>query len=180
MQQQNRVLKKILPNGLVVLVHPLRHIPKVSINLWYGVGSKYEKSDERGLAHLIEHMIFKGTHEKLSESDIDATTTKLSGYTNAFTSHDYTCYVFDFPSSSWKEALPLLSDCMRNCRFDSEMLNSELSAVIQELKMYRDDYFDTLLNSIAASIFYDHPYHYPVIGFKQDLWNLKRDSLVAF
>jgi len=180
MQQQNCVLKKILPNGLVILVHSLRHIPKVSINLWYGVGSKYEKSDERGLAHLIEHMIFKGTHEKLSESDIDATTTKLSGYTNAFTSHDYTCYVFDFPSSSWKEALPLLSDCMRNCRFDSEMLNSELSAVIQELKMYRDDYFDTLLNSIAASIFYDHPYHYPVIGFKQDLWNLKRDSLVAF
>ena len=174
------VLKKILPNGLVILVHPLRHIPKVSINLWYGVGSKHENSDQKGLAHLIEHMIFKGTHEKFSESDIDATTTKLSGYTNAFTSYDYTCYVFDFPSSSWKHALPLLSDCMRNCRFDEQMLNSELSAVIQELKMYRDDYFDTLLSRMAASIFPDHPYHYPVIGFKQDLWNLQRDALVAF
>jgi zinc protease len=180
MQQQGRVLKKILSNGLVILVHPLRHIPKVSINLWYGVGSKHENSNERGLAHLVEHMIFKGTHEKLSESDIDATTTKLSGYTNAFTSYDYTCYVFDFPSSSWKHALPLLSDCMRNCRFDEQMLNSELSAVIQELKMYRDDYFDTLLSRMAASIFPDHPYHYPVIGFKQDLWNLQRDALVAF
>ena len=104
MQQQNRVLKKILPNGLVILVHSLRHIPKVSINLWYRVGSKHENSDQKGLAHLIEHMIFKGTHEKFSESDIDATTTKLSGYTNAFTSYDYTCYVFDFPSCSWKQS----------------------------------------------------------------------------
>ena len=86
-------------------------------------------------------MIFKGTKEKFSESDIDAVTTKLSGYTNAFTSYDYTCYLFDFPSHSWQEGLVLLADTMRNCRFDPEMINSELSAVIQELKMYKDDYF---------------------------------------
>ncbi len=178
--QQYHVLKKVLMNGLVVLVHPLPHLPKVSVNLWYGVGSKHETSDQRGLAHLIEHMIFKGTEKKLSESDIDATTNKLSGYTNAFTNCDYTCYVFDFPTASWKESLPLLADCMRNCRFEEQMLNSELSAVIQELKMYRDDYFDTLLSRMAASIFPDHPYHYPIIGFKQDLWNLQRDALVAF
>ena len=177
---QQVVRKKVLCNGLVVLVHPLHHLPKVSINLWYGVGSKHEGSNERGLAHLVEHMIFKGTEQKLSEMDIDAITTHLSGYNNAFTSYDYTCYVFDLPATAWEEALPILSDCMRNCRFDEQMLNSELSAVIQELKLYRDDYFDTLLSRMAASIFPDHPYHYPVIGFKQDLWNLQRDALVAF
>ncbi len=174
------VAKKVLSNGLVVLVRSVRHIPRVSINLWYGVGSKHEKGNEKGLAHLIEHMVFKGTRSKLSEVDIDTVTTKLSGYTNAFTSYDYTAYVFDFSSAAWKQGLILLADTMRNCRFDEQMLNSELSAVIQELKMYKDDYFDTLLSQMCASIFTDHPYHYPVIGFKQDLWNLKRDALVAF
>lgn len=177
---QEKVIKKILPNGLVVLIHPVHHMPKVALNLWYGVGSKHEKSDEKGLAHLVEHMIFKGTKEKLSESDIDAVTTKLSGYTNAFTSYDYTCYVFDFPSSVWKEGLVLLSETMRNCRFDEQMLNSELSAVIQELKMYKDDYFDTLLSRLSGTIFADHPYHYPIIGFKQHLWNLQHHALVEF
>ncbi len=174
------VAKKVLSNGLVVLARSVRHIPRVSINLWYGVGSKHEKSSEKGLAHLIEHMIFKGTQSKLSEVDIDTVTTKLSGYTNAFTSYDYTAYVFEFPTISWKQGLILLSDTMRNCRFEEQMLNSELSAVIQELKMYKDDYFDTLLSRLCAAIFTDHPYHYPVIGFKQDLWNLQRDALVAF
>ena len=177
---KQRVFKKVLSNGLTVLVCPTHHIPKVSINLWYGVGSKHEKSYQKGLAHLIEHMIFKGTKEKFSESDIDAVTTKLSGYTNAFTSYDYTCYLFDFPSHSWQEGLVLLADTMRNCRFDPEMINSELSAVIQELKMYKDDYFDTLLNALSAAVFTDHPYHYPIIGFKQDLWNFKREALVDF
>ncbi len=173
------VFKKILPNGLVILVRPLDNVPKVSTQLWYHVGSKDEMSGEKGKAHLIEHMIFKGT-QKLSETDLSALTQKLSGYTNAFTSYDYTGYVFDFPSHHWKEALTLYADCMRNCRFDEQMLNSELKAVIQELKLMKDNYFKILWQSMLSAIFVDHPYHYPVIGFKQDLWNLNRDDLFAF
>ncbi len=173
------VVKKILLNGLIILVRPVANIPEVSTQLWYHVGSKDEMSLEKGNAHLIEHMIFKGT-EKLSETDITATTNKLSGYANAFTFYDYTTYVFDFPTQHWKESLTLLSDCMRNCRFEEQMLNSELKAVIQELKLRKDAYSQTLWLSMMSSIFPDHPYHYPVIGFKQDLWNLKRDDLFNF
>lgn len=173
------VFKKVLSNGLVVLVRPVKNVPQVSTQLWYHVGSKDEMSGEKGKAHLIEHMIFKGT-KKLSETDLSALTQKLSGYTNAFTSYDYTGYVFDFPSHHWKEALTLYADCMRNCRFDEQMLNSELKAVIQELKLMKDNYFKILWQSMLSAIFVDHPYHYPVIGFKQDLWNLKRDDLFAF
>lgn len=173
------VCKKILLNGLTVLVRPVTDIPKVSMQLWYHVGSKDEKTGEKGLAHLIEHMIFKGT-DVLSESDINAITHKLSGYTNAFTSYDYTTYVFDFPTQHWKEGFFLLSHCMRNCRFDEQMLNSELKAVIQELKMYKDDYLNALLNKMLSAIFFDHPYKYPIIGFKQDLWSVNRQALVDF
>jgi len=168
-----------LKNGLHVFVHPDRHAPKVSTQLWYGVGSKDEKSGERGLAHLLEHMIFKGT-ARLTESDINLITHKLSGYTNAFTSYDYTGYMFDFPKRYWSTALDLLSDCMANCIFKQDLLNSELKAVIQELKMYKDDYVSTLTEEMISLIFHGHPYHYPIIGYKQDLCDITQKNLLSF
>lgn len=174
-----KVYKKTLSNGLTILVAPQHVIPKVSVQLWYNVGSKDELSGEKGIAHLIEHMIFKGTNS-LSESDINMITQKLSGYCNAFTSHDYTGYMFDFPSQNWHESLVILADCMSNCRFNPEMLSSELKAVIQELKMYNDDFGSSLVEKMLGSMFPDHPYHHPIIGYKQDLWNLNQETLVHF
>ncbi len=173
------VFKQVLSNGLTILVKEAHVVPKVSTQLWYNVGSKDEKSGQKGIAHLIEHMIFKGT-KKLSECDINLITHKLSGYTNAFTSYDYTGYLFDFPSQHWLEALPIMADCMHNATFKEEHLASELKAVIQELKMYRDDYASTLIEALTSAIFADHPYHHPIIGYKQDLWNLHRSELVNF
>src|SRR5579863_5909051 len=102
------VKKKVLKNGLTVLVHESHIIPKVSIQMWYNVGSKDELLSEKGIAHLIEHMIFKGT-DTLSESDINTLVHKLSGSCNAFTSNDYTGYLFNFPTQNWKEALPVIA-----------------------------------------------------------------------
>ncbi len=178
-KSSEKIQKHNLANGMTVLVRPSHLIPKVSLQLWYNVGSKDEKSGEKGLAHLIEHMIFKGT-EKLSESDINDITHKLSGVCNAFTSYDYTGYLFDFPTQNWRVALPIMADCMRNCTFNEQFLNSELKAVIQELKLYNDNYPSKLFETMLASIFPDHPYHHPIIGYKQDLWSLRRDALVQF
>jgi len=173
------IFKYVLDNGLAVLACPIKNVPKVSVQLWYGVGSKNEYAGQRGLAHFLEHMIFKGTH-KLSESDIPLITNKLSGSCNAFTSQDYTGYLFDFPSQNWHEALILLSDCMKNCTFKQELFNAELKTVIQELKMYRDDFDDSLVEQMVAAIFSGHPYHHPVIGYKQDILSLRQDSLIQF
>lgn len=175
-----RVFKYTLDNGLTVLVCPKKLAPKVSVQLWYNVGSKHEATGEKGMAHFIEHMIFKGTKELLSESDINLITQKLSGYANAFTSFDYTGYLFDVPVQNWEKVLPVLADCMSNCTFDQEHMNSEVKAVIQELKMYRDDFTWTLADGLITSIFDSHPYHHPIIGYKQDLWSLKRETLVNF
>jgi len=176
---QKQVIKGILDNGMVVLVHPRTTVPKVSMQLWYRVGSKNEKMGEKGLAHFLEHMLFKGT-KHLSESDINLITHKLSGYCNAFTSQDATMYLFDMPSQNWDQMLPLYAECMQHARLDQQHLNSELKAVIQELKMFQDDYSGVLLEGLIASIFATHPYCYPIIGFKQDLWALDRDALVRF
>ncbi len=175
-----QIFSKILLNGLTILVRPVYDVPTVAVQLWYHVGSKDEKSGQKGLAHLIEHMIFKGTHKMLSETDIAAVSDKLSASINAFTSHDATAYVFDLPSQHWDESLKILADCMSNARFDEQMLNSELKAVIQELKMYKDDHAHDLVEKMIQSMFVDHPYHYPIIGFKQDLWSVDRDVLYNF
>ena len=175
-----RVHKFSLANGLTVLVCPKKSAPKVSLQLWYNVGSKHEVNGEKGMAHFIEHMIFKGTQEMLTESDINMITQKLSGYANAFTSYDYTGYLFDLPVANWEKILPIFADCMTNCTFETEHMNSEVKAVIQELKMYRDDFSWTLADSLVSNIFESHPYHYPIIGYKQDLWSLQRQTLVNF
>lgn len=187
-QKENNpfVHKLILSNGMTVLVRVVHTLPKVSMQIWYNVGSKDEKTGEKGDAHLIEHMIFKGTVSKpdklpyLSESDISVITHMLSGSTNAFTSWDYTGYLFNLPVQNWHEGLPILADCMQNVGFKDDHLNSEMKAVIQELKMYKDNYSQSLIMDLMAAIFPDHPYHYPIIGFKQDLFDVHANRLREF
>lgn len=176
---KKNVHKKVLENGLTVLVREEHSVPKVSVQLWYNVGAKDEKDGEKGIAHLIEHMIFKGT-DKLSESDINVTAHKLSASCNAFTSYDYTGYLFNLPTHNWQHVLPIMADCMLNASFKDEHLNSEMKAVIQELKMNRDNYTRSLIFDMIGAIFPDHPYHYPLIGYKQDLWAVSGADLKKF
>lgn len=180
----HHVYKRILDNGLTVLVRPVHAIPKVCTELWYKVGSKDEKTDQKGIAHLIEHMVFKGTSGKsslnLSESDINVIVHMLSGSCNAFTSYDYTGYLFNFPTQHWQMSLKIVADCMRNCAFKEEHLNSEMKAVIQELKMYKDNYISYLVDEMLAAIFTGHPYHDPVIGYKHNLWSFHAENLREF
>jgi len=173
------VFKKVLANGMTVVVRPVHTLPKVSLQIWYNVGAKDEQTGEKGIAHLIEHMIFKGT-DTLSESDINIIAHKLSGSINAFTSYDFTGYLFNLPVQHWQEALPIMADCMQNVSFKDDHLNSEMKAVIQELKMNRDNYPRSLIMDIIGTVFPDHPYHYPVIGFKQDLFDVHASRLRAF
>lgn len=173
------VQKQVLDNGMTVLVLPNHHAPLISLQLWYGTGGKHEKDGERGIAHFIEHMIFKGTNT-LSESDIMRIANKCSSYCNAATSNDYTFYQFDCPKVDYQRMLPIMADCMQNCTFPLDQMRSELKAVIQELKLYNDNYERSLMERMSSTIFHDHPYHLPLIGYREDLWRLDRDVLVNF
>lgn len=176
----DRVRKAILPNGMHVLVFKNSSLPKVLVQIAYDVGSYVEDSGERGLAHLVEHMIYKGT-ETLSESDIDAIARKYGASFNAFTSMDETSYYFEVNKNNWKPFVPLLADCMQNARFDKEHLASEVKAVIQELKMGKDNYWRSMMLKAMELVFpANHPYHTPTIGFKEDLLNLDAENLKKF
>lgn len=176
---QFKIYKKTLRNGLTILAKPSHHMPRVEAHLWYNVGSKDEGHRERGMAHLLEHMLFKGT-KNLSESDINMVCQKLTGDANAFTSQDYTCYTFKLPSHVWHVSLEILAECMQNATFNEQMLASELKAVIEELRMYKEDFQGSLIEHMVAAAFPEHPYHNPIIGSKFDLCTINRDDLYAF
>lgn len=180
MNENKKVFKYVLENGLTVLICPKKDSSKVALQMWYNVGSKHEQPSEKGMAHFLEHMIFKGTDKLLSETDINAISQKLAAYANAFTSYDYTAYVFDVPVANWDLLLPVYADCMQHCSFLQDHMNSEVKAVIQELKMYRDDFRWALADGLIGNIFESHPYHFPIIGYKQDLWNLQRETFLKF
>lgn len=171
--------KTILSNGLTVLVRKTNTLQKVSTQLWVNVGSKHEKDNERGLAHWLEHMIFKGT-TTMAEADLQLAVAKLSGVCNAATSYDSTRFFIDLPLQHWHEALPILADCMQNCTFKQDRMDAEVQVVIQELKMYKDHFGRALSSYMMSSIFQEHPYHHPIIGYKNNLRQLHRESLIDF
>ena len=148
---KREVKKVVLKNGMTLLVYPDHSSPKVLVQIAYDIGAYVERSGERGLAHLIEHMIFKGT-QKLSETDIDEIARKYGASHNAFTSMDVTSYYLETNRNNWKPFISILADCMQNARFEEQHLASELKAVIQELKMYKDDYWSIMFEKIDLFI----------------------------
>jgi len=176
----DQVKKIVLDNGMNVIIYKNSSQPKVLVQIAYDVGSFVEDSGERGLAHLIEHMIFKGT-EKYSETDIDSIARKYGATFNAFTSMDVTSYYFEVNKNNWQPFIGVLAECMQHARFEQEHLNSEVKAVVQELKMGRDSYWRTVFQKTCQLLFPPHhPYHTPTIGFKEDLLSLDAEVLKRF
>ncbi len=174
------ITKTTLENGMNILVFKNESVPKVLLQIAYDVGSYVETSGERGLAHLLEHMIFKGTN-KLSEVDIDGLARKYGATFNAFTSADVTSYYFETNKNNWKPFVEILADCMTNSRFEEQHLASEIKAVIQELKMGRDDHMRVMMYKALTTLFpAHHPYHDPVIGYKEDLLGISAAKLREF
>lgn len=176
----NKIKKIVLDNGLTILVFQNTQTPKVLLQIAYDVGSWVEQEGERGMAHLIEHMIFKGT-DKLSEGDIDSISRKYGASFNAFTGKDMTSYYFEVDKNNWHPFVGILADCMQNARFDSQHLASEFKTVMQEFRMLSDNSWRSMMAE-ASNIIYpsNHPYHCPIIGFKEDLVNMKAEDLKYF
>ncbi len=176
---QAPVLIKTLENGFTILVKETNNTQKVSFRLYYKVGSKDEVDGQRGIAHLLEHMIFLGTY-KLSATDIDLICRKFGANNNAHTTTDHTYMEFDVPIKHWHILIPILADCMNNCTLKQEHLNSEFKVVLAEFKKARDNYEAELGRKMTKSLFPLHPYSHPVIGYKNDICTINSPELKAF
>ena len=177
---KDKIRKTVLNNGLTVLTFQTTNVPKVLLQVSYDIGSGIEAPGETGLAHLLEHMIFKGT-EKLSERDIDSISRKYGASFNAHTAKDETSYFFEVTKNNWGPFMEILADCMQNARFEQQHLNSELITVLQEWRMSEDSFWWKTFDN-ASEIIYpsNHPYHHPIIGYKKDLLTLTSEKLKNF
>ena len=168
-----------LGNGLRVCVLTNRQAPIVTTALWYRAGTRDEPAGHGGIAHFLEHMMFKGT-ARYGAGEIDRRTQALGGDNNAFTSHDATAYHFAFAADRWREALAIEADRMAGLALEPAEADSERRVILEEIAMYEAEPWDALEERVLAALFGDHPYGRPVLGTRAELLATGRDDLAAF
>jgi zinc protease len=173
-------VESVLPNGLRVILIPERKAPVVSVQVWYRVGSRDEVSGKTGLSHLMEHMMFKGT-ARYGKGAFSRRIAEHGGNDNAFTSHDYTAYFENLAGDQVGLALELEADRMTGLVIADEEFGLERDVVKEERRMRTDDDPQgTLVEHLYAAAYMVHPYHWPVIGWMDDLERLTADDIRAY
>ena len=169
-----------LENGMTVYILEEHKAPVATVQVWYHVGGRNELSGRTGLAHLLEHMMFKGT-AKHGKGEYSRLIAMNGGMENAFTANDETVYFSTLSSDRVSLALELEADRMSNLLLDPKEVALERNVVKEERRMRTDDDPQALLvESDYAMAFPAHPYGRPVIGWMDDISRLTRDDLVAF
>jgi zinc protease len=168
-----------LENGLTVCLQRNPQAPVVTCAVWYRVGTRDEPDEHGGIAHFLEHMMFKGS-PRFGLGQIDHRTQALGGSNNAFTSHDATAYYFNFAADRWQEALEIEADRMAGLLLDAAEVASERQVILEEIAMYEDDPWDALELAAFSGFFGGHPYGRPVLGNARTLEAIDADTLRAF
>ncbi|HYN19429.1 MAG TPA: pitrilysin family protein [Thermoanaerobaculia bacterium] len=168
-----------LANGLTVCLIENRQAPIVTSALFYRAGTRDEPAGHGGIAHFLEHMMFKGS-SRYGPGEIDRRTQALGGVNNAFTSHDATGYYFNFASDRWTEALAIEADRMAGLTLDPEQVASERQVILEEIAMYESEPWDALETEVQAKLFPTHPYGRQVLGTREELLATGPEDLAAF
>ncbi|HLD74478.1 MAG TPA: pitrilysin family protein [Bdellovibrionota bacterium] len=164
-----QVHEHVLKNGLRILMHEDHTAPIISYYSFVNVGSAHEKTKQTGIAHLFEHMMFLGT-QKYGKKEYDAILAAHGGINNAGTSHDYTDYYVNIPSSNLELVMELESDRLVNLNLTQENLNSEREVVKEERRLRVDNNpMGKMYITLFELAFPDHPYYWPTIGYMKDL-----------
>ena len=169
-----------LKNGLQVVVIPDHRTPVVTQMIWYRVGSADETPGKSGLAHFLEHLMFKGT-SKHPVGEFSQTVLRVGGNENAFTSTDYTGYFQRVPREQLARMMEFEADRMTGLILKDENVLPERDVVLEEFNMRVANNPDArLTEQIMAALYLNHPYGRPVIGWRQEIEKLDREDALAF
>ena len=175
-----RVFETTLANGLKVLIVEEPKAPVVTIQVWYKVGSRNEVTGRTGLAHMLEHMMFKGT-PTIGPKQFDLLVTRNGGQDNAVTATDFTAYYEDFAADRAELALQLEADRMAHLLIDEKEFIPERQVVIEERRLRIEDQPSGILGqTMRAVAFQANTYRNPAIGWPSDMLAWTRDDLVQF
>ncbi len=167
------IAQRALANGMTVIVKEDHRSPVAVSMVWYRAGSMDEVSGTTGVAHMLEHMMFKGT-QKVPVGEFSRTIARAGGRENAFTSRDYTAYYQQLHKSKLPLALELEADRMVNLSLAGDEFAKELRVVMEERRSRTDDDPHSQLHEqLMASVYLTHPYRSPVVGWMNDLQNMQ-------
>jgi len=171
------VTEKTLANGLKVIVKEDHRAPVVVSQVWYRVGSSYEHDGITGVSHVLEHMMFKGT-KKYAPGEFSKIIAENGGRENAFTGRDYTAYFQQLEKRRLPISFELEADRMKNVILLEEEFKKEIQVVMEERRMRTEDKPQALtFEQFAATAYVNSAYHWPIIGWMNDLENMEVQDL---
>ena len=179
-ESNDRIHRFQMDNGMTGLIKPDRSAPVVAIELWFGTGSMHE--DDllgAGMAHYVEHMIFKGTPTQ-RPGDITRTLNDAGARVNAYASLDRTVFHLVMPAEHWETGLAVFSDAVIHAAFPEDEWQDEQTVILQEMKMGRDDPNRELGALLRRTAYRVHPYRHPVIGYEELFLQTTREDLLSF
>ena len=170
----------ILENGLEIIVLENNRVPAIAHSIWYKVGSADEPNGKSGIAHFLEHLMFKGTN-KLKPGEFSQIVSINGGKENAFTSKNYTGYFQLIHKSKLELIMSLEADRMKNIKLLEKEFENEKTVVLEERYSRVDDNPSALLSEqINAALYMNHPYRKPIIGWEHEIKNLNLDDVMKF
>src|SRR5436190_4818245 len=175
----SRPVRYVLPNGVPVIIEEHRASDVVALQLWVQAGARDETANELGLAHYLEHMLFKGTATRPAgfvEREVEG----VGGRINAGTSWDYTFYHTVLPARQAEAGIAMLVDVGVNASLEASLLEAEKQVVLEEMRLNEDNPRRFLVRELFSSAFEGHPYGRPVIGSSDVISALSRETLVGF
>ena len=176
---ENGPVRRVLPNGMTVILEENRAAPVVSIQVWVKAGSVQEKDEEAGVAHVHEHMLFKGTKIR-GVGTIAREVEAAGGKMNAYTSWEQTVYFVNMASRFKKKGIDILADIIENAAFDEQELAKEIEVIREEIRRAKDMPERRLSETFYATAYGVHPYGRPVIGYDEIVKGFTREDVLRF
>lgn len=169
----------ILPNGVRLISQRVEHMHTVSIGIWVANGTRNESPDHNGIAHFIEHLLFKGTKRRTARQishEIDS----MGGILNAFTGHEYVCYYAKVLASFLPRVADLLTDIFLHSNFPADEIERERKVILQEIKMRDDAPEECIHDHFHQSFWKGHPLGLSVLGSEESISRISRDEIIAY
>jgi predicted Zn-dependent peptidase len=156
----------VLDNGLRILTERMTHVRSISIGVWLTRGSRHETAERGGIAHFVEHMLFKGTASRSAE-DIAQQIDSIGGQLDAFTAKEYASYYIKVLDEHLPLAIDILADIVRNPAFSPEDIEREKKVVVEEIKMVEDTPDDLVHELFTQGFWENHPLGRPILGTRE-------------
>jgi predicted Zn-dependent peptidase len=168
-----------LDNGIRVVSEHIPYVNSISIGIWVKSGSRYENSENNGVSHFIEHMLFKGTKNR-SAKKIAEDIEELGGQINAFTGKEATCYYVKLLDEHYDVGIDVLSDMIINPRFLNEDIEKEKSVIQEEISMYEDSPEDLVSDIISIATWKKDNLSFPILGSSLSIKNMSKDKIMDY